>query len=147
MTEAIKKFQYEDGTHMPLSNFYPSPIEHEGRTYPTVEHFFQAFKSADDEGHERVRLCATPGDAKRMGRKIRMRADWDDVRVGIMQYALMLKFAPGTPLAEWLISTGDAHLEEGNHWGDTFWGTTYGRGNNWLGVLLMQRRDILQGLT
>lgn len=41
-----------------------------------------------------------------------------------------------------LLDTGDAILEEGNHWNDTFWGVRLknGQGQNHLGKILMQVR-------
>lgn len=46
-------------------------------------------------------------------------------------------------MAERLKATGDAELIEGNYWGDVFWGTCDGVGENWLGRLLMAQRDVL----
>lgn len=43
-----------------------------------------------------------------------------------------------------LAETGDVDLVEGNTWGDTFWGVYNGRGENWLGVLLMLTREELR---
>ena len=47
-------------------------------------------------------------------------------------------------LAQKLIATGNAYLEEGNQWGDKFWGTVNGTGENMLGKILMKERDILR---
>lgn len=47
-------------------------------------------------------------------------------------------------LAQKLIATGNAYLEEGNQWGDKFWGTVNGNGENMLGKILMKERDILR---
>jgi hypothetical protein len=57
---------------------------------------------------------------------------------------LRAKFAPGTELAGKLLDTGGAHLEEGNTWGDTFWGTVNGAGDNYLGLCLMKVREELR---
>jgi len=40
-----------------------------------------------------------------------------------------------------LLATEDAVLVEGNTWNDTFWGVCRGRGENWLGRILMQVRE------
>ena len=64
-----------------------------------------------------------------------------------MDHFLRRKFAPGTEMARKLLGTGNAHLAEGNNWGDTFWGTVNGEGQNVLGVLLMRIRDELAGAT
>jgi hypothetical protein len=95
--------------------------------------------------HDRDRLriwrAPTPGDAKRLGRHIDIRADWDDVKLEVMAFLLVQKFRKGTLLASMLEATGDAYLMEGNHWGDTFWGVCDGEGNNYLGELLMLIRE------
>lgn len=141
----IDRFQYEDGSHMPLSNFYPSPIDFNGAIFPTVEHYFQAMKTDDLSQREAVRACATPGDAKRAGRQVTLKPGWDERRIAVMRYGLELKFGPQHQvLADWLLSTGDTLLVEGNTWGDTFWGRVRGVGSNWLGHLLMARRAELR---
>lgn len=143
----IGKFQYDDGSHMPLSNFYPSPFYDEaGVLWPTVEHYFQAAKAATAAQREGVRLCATPGDAKREGRRVTLIANWDERRYGVMRDGLRYKFSTiqHPELVEWLLATGDALLVEGNSWGDTFWGRTYNGGHNWLGLMLMARRAELR---
>ncbi len=43
-------------------------------------------------------------------------------------------------LAQKLINTGDAELIEKNYWHDYFWGECNGKGENWLGKILMQIR-------
>ena len=40
-----------DGEYEFLSNFYHSPFTHDGITYPTNEHFFQAMKTLDIENN------------------------------------------------------------------------------------------------
>ena len=63
-----------------------------------------------------------------------------------MRFALKLKFQDKI-LRELLLETGDAILEEGNIWHDFFWGVDASSryGENWLGKLLMELRDNLQG--
>jgi hypothetical protein len=55
------------------------------------------------------------------------------------------KFAPGSTLAEWLMATHPAELQEGNWWGDQYWGVslTTGKGQNRLGEILMEVREEL----
>ena len=40
-----------------------------------------------------------------------------------------------------LLETGNQELVEGNTWGDIFWGVCNGKGQNWLGKILMMVRD------
>lgn len=128
------------GQHRFLSNFYSCPIVFEGMLYPSLEHAFQAAKTLDPNERQTVRDMPTPGQAKRAGRKVKRRDDWDDIRVGVMRELLYQKFNE-PELRQWLLNTGDAQLIEGNDWGDVFWGVCRGRGENWLGRLLMEVRQ------
>ena len=129
-----------------LSNFYPCEIEYEGITYPTVEHAYQAAKSLDKEVHKKIAKLKYPGQAKKAGRHLHIRSDWEDVKVKIMEYLLMKKFAGYHELSEKLYDTGERYLEEGNNWGDTFWGVCSGKGRNMLGLLLMSVREKIKPL-
>ena len=128
-----------------LSNFHPSEIEFEGACYPTVEHAFQAAKTSDPEARRKVREASTPGGAKRIGRRVRLRADWESVKVGVMTGLLRLKFAD-PELGALLLATGARELIEENSWNDRFWGTTGGVGRNELGQALMVVRAEIQSL-
>lgn len=128
------------GSRFFLSNFYPSAVLFDGAVYPTSEHAYQAAKTLDLAERERVRLCATAGQAKRLGRKLTVRADWHDIRVRVMARVLAAKFSDPA-LMRLLRRTGLEPIVETNTWGDTFWGVCDGVGENWLGRLLMQIRD------
>lgn len=128
------------GEYRFLSNFYPSKIEVDEITYPTVEHAFQAHKTYSIAERKRIAMLMTPGKAKRAGRQLNIRADWGLARVPVMKMLLHKKFSQ-SPLKEQLISTGDRMLIEGNSWHDTFWGVCDGVGLNWLGILLIEIRS------
>jgi len=136
------------GDHAFLSNFHPADIEFEGAHYPTVEHAFQAAKTTNLEEREKVRLAATPTLAKRLGRKVGMRRDWEAVKVNVMRELLRLKFQHPELRAR-LLATGDVRLIEGNTWNDRTWGCVWVKtqwvGRNLLGQLLMQVRAELRG--
>lgn len=132
----IDSFQKENEF---LSNFYPSPIVYEGIEYPTVEHAFQAVKSLDENTRKMVARQETPGLAKREGRHLKLRSDWESVKVSIMHDLLLLKFSI-PELKNKLLNTGNQFLVEGNYWHDTFWGVCNGEGENQLGHLLMEVR-------
>lgn len=136
----ITSFQ---GEHRWLSNFHPCTVTWDG-PYPSVEHAYQAAKSLVKAERDRVRACPTPADAKRAGRTLTIRPDWDAVKLRVMAHLLRQKFAPGSALAARLLATGDAELVEGNGWGDTYWGVCDGVGQNHLGLMLMQIRDELR---
>ena len=124
-----------------LSNFYPSPIyDDAGKEYPTVEHYFQAMKTLDSKKRELIRLAESPGKAKRIGRLVQFREDWEDRKLDIMEKALIQKFQI-PELREKLLATGDEELVEGNFWNDTYWGVCKENGENHLGKLLMSIRE------
>src|SRR5262245_14222864 len=123
-----------EGEHSFLSNFHDSPVDLDGARYPTVEHAFQAAKTFDSAERARVRAAPTPGSAKRMGRRVALRPDWEKVKLGIMEGLLRTKFADPT-LGALLRATAGHELVEGNTWNDRFWGVCKGQGQNHLGRL------------
>jgi N-glycosidase YbiA len=143
MSNAIKRFT---GEFEFLSNFYPSWVRLDGIVYWTVEHAFQASKTLASELRKpfAMNMGTTPARAKRMGRALELRTDWEQVKIGIMHNLLRQKFTTGT-LRNKLIATGDMELVEGNTWGDTYWGVCKGVGENHLGKLLMLVRDEIAG--
>lgn len=123
------------GRYSFLSNFY---IEPDGTH---VEGEFQAAKCRHPSDRDRFKGLA-PGQAKRLGRQITLRQDWEYVRISVMLDLLVNKFKDHQQLRELLLNTGTATLIEGNHWHDHFWGVCNGVGQNHLGVLLMSIRDL-----
>lgn len=129
------------GEYRFLSNFYPSTIFFDGFRYPTVEHAFQAAKTADNAAKQKIATTQSALRAKSLGRQVRLRKDWEAVKVGVMRQCVALKFESHPDLAEMLLDTGNAKLIEGNSWNDTYWGVCGGRGKNHLGKILMQVRN------
>lgn len=130
-----------------LSNFYPCEVKFDGFTYRSVEHAYQAAKTLDIDWRLKIAGLDKAGAAKRMGRRVPMRSDWDKVKLSIMEQLLKEKFSR-PPLKSWLMKTQPNELVEGNDWGDRYWGKTQtvsGEwvGENWLGRLLMKVRDDL----
>ena len=134
----IKEFQ---GKYRFLSNFYPVFIEYDGKTYPSVEHAYQAAKTLDLKERDKIRQATTPGQAKKLARSITLREDWDDIKYYIMVLLINKKFQLD-PLKAMLLTTGNEELQEGNMWGDIYWGIDLrsGVGENNLGKILMMVR-------
>lgn len=143
MMKMIDKF---DGEFAFLSNFYESPVSDGFTTFPTVEHYFQAAKAVWVKDYDDIQYAKTPSEAKRIGRRITIRGDWESIKLDVMETALRKKFAI-PELREQLLATGDAELVEGNYWHDNFWGDCgcekckHTHGQNNLGKLLMKIRD------
>lgn len=142
----INKF---DGKYAFLSNFAESKISFEGITYPTVEHAFQAAKTLDEEERLYISSLATPGAAKKAGRKVCLRPDWEQVKYSVMEECVRKKFSI-PELRDKLIATGDEELVEGTYWHDNIWGNCYCpkcsaiEGQNNLGKILMKVRKEIQ---
>ena len=94
-----------------------------------------------------VFAVCSPAEAKRFGRRVRLRLDWEQVKLDIMRQLVADKFARSDELRRRLLATGDAELVEGNAWNDTFWGVCRGRGQNHLGRILMEVRDGLRDMS
>lgn len=86
-----------------------------------------------------------PQEAKLAGRKVRLRPDWEQRKVHIMAWLVLLKFE-NPKLREKLLDTGTALLVEENTWHDNEWGNCTCKrcmnitGQNKLGVILMTVR-------
>ncbi len=125
-----------------LSNFAPCTITYQGISYPTTEHAFVETKTLDLNKRQEIAKIKTPGQAKRVGRKLLLRVDWEDIKFSVMEDLLRLKFNQ-PKYRELLLATGDAQLIEQNNWHDRVWGACDGTGENNLGKLLMKIRDEL----
>ena len=90
-----------------LSNFYPAKVTYEGIEYATSEHAYQAAKTLDIFQRHNVAAQPTPAAAKKYGKAVSMRSDWDDVKVGIMEEIVYLKFTQNENLMDMLILTED----------------------------------------
>ena len=127
------------GPYYFLSNFYEAPVIWNGITYKNNEAAFQSAKTINISVRETF-ATMDPSTAKREGRRVVLRSDWEEVKYQIMYEICLAKFTQNKELRERLLATGNEYLEEGNTWGDRIWGTVKGKGNNWLGKILMQVR-------
>lgn len=140
--EVVREFR---GNYDFLSNFYPCCFEWERVLWPASENAYQGAKCIKFSVRKIIAKL-TPEEAKTLGRVVVMRPGFEDIKIDIMASILRKKFAPGTHLAQMLVDTGDAHLQKGNGWGDTFWGVDLmtSRGRNNLGHILMNIREELR---
>lgn len=143
-----------DNEYAFLSNFYASPIKDiNGKIYMTVEHYFQAMKTLDPVEREEIRVAETPGKAKRLGRIVKLRADWEEIKNSVMYEAILQKFTVDPYLKNKLLATGEQALVEGNTWHDNTWGScTCAKcqdieGKNELGKILMKVREEIRNAT
>ena len=127
-----------------LSNFYDAQVLYEGILYPSSEHAFMAAKTTDPERRKYIAGLPSPSAAKRAGRMLTLRPDWEKLKYQVMLDVLTDKFNRNPHLREQLLETGEQELVEGNTWGDTVWGVCDGVGQNLLGKLLMLVRTNLR---
>lgn len=140
MSNKIDRFQ---GDYYFLSNFFTAPVTYDGFTYGNNEAAFQAQKCASREERQKFTEM-NPSEAKKCGRSVTLRRDWEQIKVKVMHELVQAKFEQNPLLAERLLDTGDVYLEEGNTWGDRIWGTVDGKGANQLGRILMTVREYIR---
>ena len=124
------------GKYFFLSNFYDAFVVYNGVPYNNNEAAFQSQKCIDIKDR-RAFSELTPNQAKKKGRHVKLRDDWEDVKVGIMFEICWKKFVKHPMLYRKLIETYPQELIEGNDWGDKYWGVCDGEGKNALGEILM----------
>lgn len=137
----IKQFR---GKYYFLSNFSDYPVQLDGLTYLNGEAAFQAGKVTTQK--EKLAFVGIPPNiAKSKGRRVKLRNDWEVIKVGRMRQVIDAKFA-NPKLATLLLQTGDAELLEGNNWNDKIWGVDINtlQGKNQLGKILMDKREQLR---
>ena len=131
---------YFKGKYYFLSNMYPcdivAKIDEKKFKFSCVEAAFQASK-CPNRSSEFVSLNGY--EAKKLGKKVELRNDWNEIKVGLMKELVKQKFSNPDLLTK-LKSVTD-EIVETNNWGDTFWGKCYGKGQNILGKILMEIRD------
>lgn len=127
-----------------LSNFATVKIEYDGKTYNSVEHAYLSAKSDDMDWKQICTENYSAGALKKISKGIDIVPHWDDTKIGLMKMLLVQKFQK-EPFKSKLKNTGDILLEEGNYWGDVFWGVDLktGFGDNVLGKIIMEIRKII----
>ncbi len=139
----VSSFHDKSGKPTFLSNMFEVPIEVDGIAYRSLEAAFQAQKVPKEE---RAKFSQMSGkEAKAAGRAVQMTPkeveEWNNRRLEVMYSLLQKKFDQNPELMKRLLASQGYDLEEGNTWGDVFWGTVNGKGENNLGKLLMKVRD------
>ena len=145
MGKVINKFE---GKYAFLSNFYNCPVEYDGLKYQNSEAAFHAQKTLDKEKRKEF-TDLNPSESKKLGRKIDLRADWEDIKTDVMYGVCLAKFTQNEDLKKKLLATDGVLLIEGTYWHDNTWGNCYCEkcknivGENRLGKILMQIREEL----
>lgn len=122
-----------------LSNMYPCRIRVNGLEFACAEACFQSFKTTDLEIRKKFQKL-NGFEAKKLGKRIKLRPDWNDIRLDVMEAVIHVKFKQNPQLQNKLINalvrSGKGGIVEDNTWNDTFWGRCNGIGKNHLGTIL-----------
>lgn len=130
-----------------LSNFYPCKIEYGNLVFPSVENAYQAMKCANPNDMIQF-VNISPAEAKKLGRKVTMVEDFDEIKYNVMRYLLDQKFED-KKLQKLLLETAPESIVEGNYWHDNYWGICSCEKckdkikHNHLGELLQRKRNLL----
>jgi ribA/ribD-fused uncharacterized protein len=142
----IRFYRANENPYGAFSNLFPCPIEFEGRTYPTSEHAYQAGKARKRAVREWILNAPTPALAAMAAHGLfvwDVVPDWAQIKFDRMRGVLRAKFDQHPDLRELLLSTGNARLVEAgtvNNAVNRLWGEVNGKGENMLGVMLMELR-------
>lgn len=109
-----------------LSNMYEAPIQVDGITFPTVEHYFQWSKAkmfGDGEIESKILKTSSPKSVKNYGKKVKdfKEEEWNAKKENIMRIAVKAKFTQHAELRKKLQDTGSKPLAEANP-RDKYWG-------------------------
>lgn len=146
-TEKIGEF---NAAYHFLSNFHPATFVWNHVIWHNSEAAYQGAKTGTRDTLLEFAKMTNPAEAKRAGKMVTLRSDWNEVKVQIMRDIVFAKFNQNPELRDQLLATGNAQLEEGNFWKDTFWGVCppySGIGKNHLGKILMDLRRSFRSIT
>ena len=137
-----------------LSNFYYSEFTIDGKVYNHVEGYYQSrkFIGIDDTAAKHIRSIVSPMACKKAGNSYIMSKDrkeeWEKgVRIIVMRQAVYTKFITNSELSKKLLDTQDILLIE-NSPNDSYWGGGKdGKGENELGKILMEVRQLLRSIS
>ena len=163
---SVVRFWKVDRPYGEFSNYWPAPITVDGVRYNSSEAYYHSCKFDSAWYKEQIRLVRTPHRSKLLGAMrdqpiasqfadlnpliararaegVKLRSDWDEVRVRSMEKAVRAKLDQHPRIRSKLMATKDAPIEEASPF-DAFWGTGRDRqGRNELGKLLMRERTRL----
>lgn len=141
MAQSLFFNSYSEHPLNKLSNFWPVKFIYKGLVYKSAEHAYQAAKCVLPDEAAKIRNSDTAADAKKLGKKVSLRHDWNEIKLQVMKEILRCKFYQNQDLRKILLDTGEATLIHKAPW-DGFWGDGKdGSGENRLGEQLMEIRS------
>lgn len=150
MTAEIRFYRANEKPYGAFSNLFRCKVVFEGVEYPTSEHAYQAGKAAKPEVRAWLLAAPTPALCALAAHALPtwdVTPNWAETKLDHMRAVLRAKFEQHPELAVLLADTGDARIVESattNNAVNRFWGEVNGKGQNMLGVMLMELRDSLR---
>ena len=142
--DEIRFYRANEKPYGAFSNLYKCPVEFEGTVFPTSEHAYQAGKARKPAVRQWILSAPTPALAAMAAHGLYVWdvvPDWAQTKFERMRTVLRAKFDQHPALRELLLSTGTARLVEAgtvNNAVNRLWGEVDGKGENMLGVMLME---------
>jgi ribA/ribD-fused uncharacterized protein len=133
-----------------FSNLFRRRILFEDKEFATAEHAYQAGKPKRAEVQEWLLNAPTPSLVAMAAHGLytwEIVPNWSEIKFDRMRMVLRAKFSQHEDLREILLSTGDARIVEVGRVDSPVnrtWGEVNGKGQNMLGVLLMELREELK---
>jgi ribA/ribD-fused uncharacterized protein len=146
----IRFYRASEKPYGVFSNLFRRPITLEDRVFPTAEHAYQFGKARKKEVKEWILSAPSPALVAMAGHGLYtwdIVPAWSQIKFERMRNVLRAKFSQHEDLRVLLLSTGNARIVEVGRVDNAInrtWGEINGKGNNMLGVLLMELRTELR---
>jgi predicted NAD-dependent protein-ADP-ribosyltransferase YbiA (DUF1768 family) len=122
-------------SHPETDNFLPCQFVINGMTYSSAENYFQCSKTTNEADRDMVSRSGSGCSAWAAGQKVKIRSDWEAVKVDEMYNGNLAKFQQNEDLRNALLGSGTGKIR---FTGSTpFW-------NKWNGLILERIRAELR---
>lgn len=144
--DEVRFYRANEKPYGAFSNLYRRKLVFEGRLYPTSEHAYQAGKARKEAVREWLLSAPSPALVAMAAHGLYtwdVVPNWSQIKYDRMRCVLRAKFEQHADLMALLLSTGEARLVEVaivDNAVNRLWGEVNGRGQNMLGVMLMELR-------
>lgn len=144
--QEIKFYRANEKPYGAFSNLFRRSVTYEGVVYPTSEHAYQAGKARKPAVRDWILNAPTPALAAMAAHNLYVWdvvPNWSQIKFDRMRGVLRAKFDQHDDLRRLLLATGDTRLVEVgtvNNAVNRLWGEVDGKGENMLGVMLMELR-------
>lgn len=108
-----------------LSNFYMCEVVYNGLLYKNSEAAFQAQKTLNNNIRIEFSKISSPSEAKKLGRTVQLRKDWEEVKYNEMCKIVAAKVSRNPRVKAVLMRTKGTIIEDTTGWHDNIWGACY----------------------